>query len=182
MLITVMISIVMVACTNEDESSQSGSDYLHTQPIHYDTRQENNERMGTNEKSIGEQGGYPQSEQRGVNAADYEGGYSDPFTNEETELISKKLKQQKDIIQAQVASTEDRIIVAVMLREHFDHNVTSDIDDIEKQVKKIVPNTEKQIIVYTDDVQWDRMKNLNARYKSGKNGDELFNNFLNSSD
>ncbi|WP_156291184.1 YhcN/YlaJ family sporulation lipoprotein [Oceanobacillus salinisoli] len=180
-----VLSIVMIGCTNADNHTQNNSTNNQTQPIHYDTRQEHNQRIGIENQSIGEQGGYPQTQQPGVNAGDNENGYTDPFTNEETEMISSELKKERDIVQAQVASTDDRIIVAVMLREHFNQDVAPVVRDIEGRVRQIVPNTDKEIVVYTDDIQWDRLKNLHARTKASENGEnieELFENLINQND
>ncbi|WP_067727292.1 YhcN/YlaJ family sporulation lipoprotein [Oceanobacillus damuensis] len=161
-----MVSIVG-ACNGgaQNTSEQSYDDSV--QPMHFDEKTE--DIYDEQEPSIGDMGGYHQSEQRNVNKSDFS-EYSDVFTNEESIRISEELANQKDIIQAQVASTDDRIIVAVMLREHFDHHASV---DIESEVRKIVPETEKQITVYTDDIQWDRMKNLDARLQAKTIGEDM---------
>ncbi len=163
-----MLLLLVAGCNAGQDTSEQRRDNT-IQPIHFEPETNANDRYETNQPSIGEQGGYPQSEQEGVNASDFS-HYSDAFTNEESARITKELSKQKDIIQTQVASTEDRIVVAVILREHFDHDVSH---HIEEEVKKIVPDTDKQIIVYTDDIEWDRMKNLDARLQAKYNGDDL---------
>ncbi|WP_249870983.1 YhcN/YlaJ family sporulation lipoprotein [Oceanobacillus saliphilus] len=170
-LFFIALILLIGACDgaeNASEQNNVGNDGS-IQPIRFDEK--NVDIYDSPGPSIGEMGGYEQSEQRGVNTADFS-KYSDVFTNEESIRISEELAKQKDIIQAQVASTEDRIIVAVMLREHFDHHVAHKIED---EVRKIVPDSDKQIIVYTDDIQWDRMKNIDARLGARETGYELGN-------
>ncbi|MCG1027919.1 YhcN/YlaJ family sporulation lipoprotein [Virgibacillus halodenitrificans] len=168
-----------IGCSNNNDESGENKTNPNTQPIHYETDQEQKDRLNYDEPSIGERGGYPQSEQEQVNDADYKGGYSDAFTNKEAILLSQELQNKKDIIQAQVAVTDKRIIVGVMQREHTDHFA---VNKIESTIREILPNTEKEIIVYTDDIHWDRMKNLDARLKAKNRGDDLENiveDFLN---
>lgn len=156
------ILLLTVACSSVNEDGNNGEG-IKTQPINYETDQERKDRLNTRDKTIGEKGGYPQSKQEGVNASDFHKGYSDPFTNEESELISKQLKEKKEIVQVQVAATDERIIVAVILSEKADPEIKK---TIQEEVESIAPD--KQITVYTDEVHWDHMKNLDARKGSEK--------------
>ncbi|WP_085991795.1 YhcN/YlaJ family sporulation lipoprotein [Oceanobacillus senegalensis] len=172
---------VAVGCTNQDENAQTNTDTLDTQPIHYDSKKEHESRNVSPNNPTAEQGRYPKGKQDMMDIGNVD--YQDPFVNEETQRITKELTKNRDIIQAQVASIDDRIIVAVMLRKHFNHDASNDSEAIKKEVEKMVPD--KQIIVYTDDIQWDRMKNFNARYNAGKNGEnieEFFDNLINQTD
>ncbi len=164
----ILLFMLLIGCNAENETSEQRKDDV-VQPIHFEPKTDANNRYESKQPSIGERGGYPQSKQEGVNASDFT-HYSDAFTNEESARITEELSKQKDIIQAQVASTEDRIVVAVILREHFNHDVTQ---NIKQEVREIIPNTDKQVIVYTDDIEWDRMKNLDARLRAKNNGDDL---------
>ncbi|PAV28927.1 hypothetical protein CIL05_13160 [Virgibacillus profundi] len=158
-----LLIIFTVGCANTDEDTQTTQEKINTSPINYETEQERKERLNIRDQTIGEKGGYPQSDQDGVNAGDNSGENSDAFTNEESMKISKQLKEKKEIVQAQVASTDDRIIVAVILSEQTDPDIKQ---MIESEVSKTV--SDKQIIVYTDEVHWDHMKNLDARLGSEK--------------
>ncbi|MBY7143269.1 YhcN/YlaJ family sporulation lipoprotein [Virgibacillus sp. NKC19-3] len=155
-----VITMLFVACANTDtDHTQTTNENSTTQPIHYETEEEQNNRLNTRDQTIGDRGGYPQSDQNGVNASDYSNGYTDEFTDEESEELSKQLKDRKDIVQAQVASTDDRVIVAVILKEKYiDHDIK---DSIESEVSEAIPD--KEIVVYTDDAYWDQAKNLDAR-------------------
>ena len=167
-ILLILVMFVMAACNHgELETSEKRNDSV--QPMHFDEK--TRDIYDKQEPSIGEQGGYIQSEQKGANSSDFS-KYNDPFTNEETIRITEELVKQKDIVQAQVASTDERLIVAVMLRENLDRDIA---DDIEADVRKIVPESDKEIIVYTDDVQWDRMKDFDARFGSKETDDNLDN-------
>lgn len=158
------LTMLLVACTNTDtgKDTQDSNENSTTQPIHYETEEEQKDRLNTRDQTIGEQGGYPQSDQEGVNSSDYSGRYSDAFTNEKSEKLSKKIKDRKDIVQAQVASTDDRVIVAVILKEKYtNHNIK---DSIESEVREAMPN--KEIVVYTDEVYWDQRRNMDSRLGS----------------
>lgn len=174
----------MVACANDNganEDAQREIDNKNTQPIHYETNQEKKERLHVRDQTIGEKGGYPQTHQDKANDANNKNGYTDVFTNEEAQMIAETLQNKREIVQAQVASTDDRIIVGVILQAHAKQKDSA--QQIKKEVKKLVPNTDKQIIVYTDDIHWDRMKNLDARLKAKNNGDKIeqyINEFINN--
>ncbi|WP_339228268.1 YhcN/YlaJ family sporulation lipoprotein [Oceanobacillus sp. FSL K6-2867] len=164
----IFLVVLLTGCNAGQETSEEQKSDM-VQPIHFEPETDENNRYKSRQPSIGERGGYPQSKQEAANKSDF-AHYSDSFTNEESARITEELSKQKDIIQAQAASTEDRIVVSVILREHFNHDISH---NIKEEVRKIVPNTDKQIIVYTDDIEWDRMKNLDARLQAKNNGDDL---------
>lgn len=166
-LIILMLGAI-TACTNEPTDKAENGNQQSTQPIHYETEQEKRERLGTFAENGKKK--YPQSEQKKGTEANFKNGYSDSFTNEETEMITRALKNKTQIVQAQVAATEDRIIVGVMLKD----DVRQDIgNEIKQEVKKLVPNSNKEIIVYTDEEHWNKMKNLDNRLKPKYNGEKL---------
>lgn len=68
----------------------------------------------------------------------------------------------KEIKQAQVASSDERVVVGVILSNRFE--AQSDIaEQIKTSVKEMAPD--KTVVVYTDDIHWDRMRNLQSRIK-----------------
>ena len=176
-----LLFLFLTACGNNGEEETGMEDDNVSQPIHFETEQEQKDRLNVREQTIGERGGYPQTQQENVNEQDYEGGYSDIYTNDRTEEIAEYLQGKQEIIQAQVAETDDRIVIAVILPERT--NRDADVSaSIEEEVRNILPGTNKQIVVYTDDVYWDRMKNLDGRWKARETGEELgemLQNFFN---
>lgn len=164
-----LATLTVVGCTNEGNNEAGNDNQTETQPIHYETKNERDERLDLRDKTIGEKGGYPQSEQKNLNSGDGKtGNNTDEFTNKQSKVISDHLKEKRNIKLAQVAITNDKIIVAVMLNEHNDHEIST---DIKNEVRKFEPN--KTIVVYTDDKHWDRMNNLKARLKQSNIPDDL---------
>lgn len=168
----VLLSFILflTACGMNEESKGTDTTDRNTQPIHFESNNDQN-------RSIGERGGYPQSEQLNVNRGN-EINYTDIYANDKTEKLRKQLVKTKDIVQAQVAETDDEIIVAVILSQAYQKDIASQdevedtLDRIENKVKEILPNTNKEIIVYTDTMHWHRMKNIDARTKNRENNGE----------
>ncbi|MFC2948470.1 YhcN/YlaJ family sporulation lipoprotein [Virgibacillus sediminis] len=167
----------LAGCTGGDDVNENqNAEGLNNQPIHYDTQGEDRQASEEEQESIGEEGpkGYPQKYQDRANSSEYEHGYSDPYTNEDTEEIAENLEELDDVVQAQVEETNDRLIIGLQLKEHTDPDRP---DDIEEQVKALVPPTDKEIFVFTDKIYWDRMKNLDSRGRSGEDINDLFEDF-----
>ncbi|WP_430785037.1 YhcN/YlaJ family sporulation lipoprotein [Virgibacillus flavescens] len=163
------IFVLVAGCTNDGKNESDNTTSPETQPLHYETENERNARLGIRKKSLGEQGGYPQTQQLEINRGDVEtGNNTDIFTNEQSIQISNHLKKLREIKMAQVAISEEKVIVSVMLNEHNNHDVNR---MIENEVRKFEPN--KTIVVYTDDKHWDRMSNLSARLKQAKLPNDL---------
>lgn len=152
-----VISLILFGCNNmENDTPNQSEDSTGTQPVRYESRQERTaERMGQSRQIE-----YPQSEQTKFQTGD---SFKGPYSNEESVYIYHQLIKRKEILNAQVSSTNDRIIVSVMLEPHFNHESKPSKDDIEAYVREIVPTTDKDIIVYTDNPEWDKRKNDNAR-------------------
>src|SRR5699024_9616532 len=133
-----------------------------TQPMHYETDKEQQERHNERPETIGDRGGYPQSDQRDTNASeDRDGRTTDPYVNEATEKIYDQISDFKEIKQAQVTATDQKVIVALMLNDYNEETVR---DKIVKEVEKVDPD--KEVVIYTDDIHWNRMRNARSRLKS----------------
>ncbi|MFA1822557.1 YhcN/YlaJ family sporulation lipoprotein [Virgibacillus oceani] len=179
-----LLLIFIAGCADTAEEETRMNRESPTQPIHYESEREQKDRLNVRDQSIGERGGYPQSKLDNINDADFEGGYSDEYTTERTEEITDYLKRKQEIIQAQVAETDERIVIAVMTPERPNHD--TDISGaIKEEVENILPGTDKEIVVYTDDAYWERMKNIDARWKARETGEdigEMLENFFNIDD
>lgn len=163
------VVLVVTGCNNVDNNEATDDEKIQSQPLHYETKDEQNERLGLRDQTIGEKGGYPQSEQKELNRGDTTAGDNkDAFTNEQSKVIADHLSERLDIKLAQVALTNEKIIVAVMLNGHTNHEISG---DIKQEVRNFEPN--KTIVVYTDDIYWDRMVNLKARLNQSNFPDDI---------
>ncbi|WP_026906323.1 YhcN/YlaJ family sporulation lipoprotein [Paucisalibacillus globulus] len=183
-IIIVITSFFLVtACGNEPEQGLNNKgnqiqNQNNTQPINYETTNEQKERLGERDKSIGELGGYKQSDQEYVNEGDknFNAKNEDQYTSERTYLISEYLSERKEVVQSQIAETDDRVIVAVMTGNKYYPDLP---EIIRRDVKQIIPD--KEVVVYTDAAWWDRMRNLNSNPNDmddniQKDLDDFFNN------
>src|SRR5699024_10112302 len=150
-------------------------------PINYEPKKEQQDRL-ENRKNPPSKQKHQQNQER--YHADQSGNDNmDIFTTKESAEIADQLTQRNDVIQAQVATTEDRVIVGVMLNKHDKQQADKNqkkVAEIEKAVQKIEP--QKEIIVYTDDAHWNQLKDLNSSLKqsnAGKNVEKYIEKFLN---
>ncbi|TFJ94001.1 YhcN/YlaJ family sporulation lipoprotein [Lentibacillus salicampi] len=165
---------LLIGCAQYESGEQDSGQNMNSQPIHYESEKEHNERLGAEDQGIDEDGGYPQSEQKELNNGD-RNGQSDKFTNEMSLNISNHLKQRNDVRQVQVAVSEERVVVGIMLSDHAPPDMR---ERVEQEVQEMVPN--KEVYVYTDEIFWDRMRNKDARLDQ-INGDtrEFLREFFN---
>lgn len=161
--VTISFILLFIAGCGTTTDSTSKEEIIQQQPIRYEVPQkEMQEKEYPNAREL-------QKEELADN--DFQ-DYTDPYTNEETQKVAEELMKNRDIILAEVRSTDEQIFVAVQLREntHGRNHDMSVVTDIEEDVRRIIDNDDKQIIVLTDHIQWNRMKN---HYASPK-GLELF--------
>lgn len=182
-IITTMCILVFIVggCTNtnSDGKKETNKESPNSDPISYETQQGNKDRGGVREHSLEEQAGYSQHDQDNVNHGEANRDNTDIFTTQEAEEISRRLTRRRDITQAQVATTEDRVIIGVILKKQQTGNQKL-ISDIEKEVQQFAPD--KEVIVYTDDTHWNKMKDLDKglkRNNSGEDVEKYIENFLN---
>jgi hypothetical protein len=157
--VVLFIFVTLAACSNTKEGMPDGSQQPenNTQPIHYQPGEHRQVRPTPRNHSMDND----------------PGRFSDAFTNEESIRISKALEQRRDIVQAQVASTENRVIVSVMLNKQADnHNVP---EKIREEIQTIIPD--KQIVIYTDDTHWERMKDIDTKLKAKNFGNDILDFF-----
>ncbi|WP_424474857.1 YhcN/YlaJ family sporulation lipoprotein [Oceanobacillus kimchii] len=165
---SIFFGTILMGCTDDNTTNdqQNNNRTESVQPIHFEDQEMENSNQP---ESIGDQGGYIQSRQYGVNET-RANHYTDAFTNEESIRLTESLRNRVDVVQAQVASTEECIVVGVILKEHADPDTG---DKLVKHIERQLEDNNKEIIVYTDDIQWDRMKNLDSRLQAKEMGEQV---------
>ncbi|HLQ71560.1 MAG TPA: YhcN/YlaJ family sporulation lipoprotein, partial [Bacillota bacterium] len=93
----------------------------------------------------------------------------DVFTNNTSNKIREKLTNRQDIRRAQVAVTKTRAIISVQLSDHA--NREDILDSIQHDTEPMVPN--KDIVIYTNDSYWNRMKKLGSELKNLTDDDDI---------
>jgi len=165
MVLFALLLTMLMACSQPENTLQPNEE-RETQPIHYETEEEQKERKGVRDQTIGEQGGYIQSEQPHLKYVDRDQDYTDPYKNEEALLLTEELNKLDYLATVEVSSAEDRIVIGVMLQANDSHKPISDeafAEQIEAEVKKILPDTDKDIIVFSQESEWGELKNLDGR-------------------
>lgn len=164
-----MTLFLLAGCSDPDNALEDAQNTPDTQPIHYETEAERKERQGVRDKTIGEQGGYIQSKRPDLKQIDRSKEYTDSYTNDEALLLMQELNKLDYLAAVEVASSDDKIMIGVMLNENDNHKQISDeqfADRIKHEVKKIIPDTKKEIIVFTEESEWGEWKNLDSRFQS----------------
>jgi len=179
----VILAVFAVGCTNEnsDGKRETTQENSNTHPINYEPKKEQQDRLEDRVNPPSKQ--KHQQNQKRYHADQSGNDNMDIFTTKESAEIADHLTKRNDVIQAQVATTEDRVIVGVMLNKHDKQQTDKDqkkIAEIEKSVQKLEPH--KEIIVYTDDAHWNQLKDLNSSLKqsnAGENVEKYIEKFLN---
>ncbi|SET82745.1 Sporulation lipoprotein YhcN/YlaJ (Spore_YhcN_YlaJ) [Oceanobacillus limi] len=174
-------ALVLAGCGTQEEGRHANNQQNNLQPIHYETPDQQGDRLGE-DRSIGQRGGYPQSELEGLNAGETNDRTQDRYTNDQTTEISEHLSQLNFVKQAQVTSTDDRIVVAVMLNNHTEQTsldgTDAEVEQIKHEVRRFVQD--KTVVVYTDNIYWNRMRNINANQISNENVNQFLEDFFNT--
>ena len=128
---------------------------------------------GHDEGNVNDYGRMLQKEQLSTNEFE---SYTDPTTTDRSEQISQKLLENRDITMAEVHELNDMIYVAVRLRENVAGRSHKEnvIPDIEKRVREVIGDEEKQLIIWTDHTEWNEFKNEEAEFKSMNSFDKFF--------
>lgn len=164
-VIFLFIILFFTACSAPNNALDRG-EQPNTQPIHYETEAERKERESVRDQTIGEQGGYTQSKQPHLKQIDEDKDYTNPYTDEDSLLLTEELNKLDYLAAVEVASSEDTIIIGVMLKDVDSHKQISDekfSERIKNEVRKVLPETDKEIIVFTQEAEWGEWKNLDSR-------------------
>ncbi|KGX89198.1 YhcN/YlaJ family sporulation lipoprotein [Pontibacillus litoralis] len=77
--------------------------------------------------------------------------------------ISKRLTQSRYVKMAQVVVTHDKVMVAVAEPGRTTSTRVNVAEKVRQVVAQMPEAYDKEIVVYTDEVYWDRMKDLKGR-------------------
>lgn len=170
MLSVFLIMFIAIGCTNNNDAQMDNNN--NKEPMQISNRDDNQSDPYDVEKSPNKK--YYQSDERGI-GEDAEN--QDIFSSEESLMVQQHLQKRKDVRQAQVATFEDRVIAFVMLNPQQNDQTDSEIKD---ETQRLIP--EKEIVIYTDEYHWNRMKDLKAgltQKKAGERVEDFFEELFN---
>ncbi|ELK45722.1 YhcN/YlaJ family sporulation lipoprotein [Halobacillus sp. ACCC02827] len=99
--------------------------------------------------------------------------HDNDFNNEDAMRVVEKVNELDEVTMAQAFSTDDRMYVAVMINP-YDRRNQSIPDKIEEKVAEV---SDKKVTIYTNNNNWDHMKDLNSRLKASDMPDKWKNRF-----
>lgn len=164
LIIFVFSLFLIVGCNNtntgqnDDREQSNGTDYLY-----YETDQEKMERLGSQNASPIKD--YLQSNEKGIGK---DGTERNIFETDEARKIAQELALRDDVKQTQIATTDEQVVVFVLLNDYQDPNIAK---SLEEDIKKITPN--KKILVYTDKLHWNRLKDIDSSMRARDIGNDL---------
>ncbi|WP_405100916.1 YhcN/YlaJ family sporulation lipoprotein [Oceanobacillus sp. FSL H7-0719] len=151
-----ILLIVIAGCSNTANQSENQENMPHPQKVRYEGPAKEADHLTYYKDYVDAR----ELQKDNLTDNDFE-RYTDPYTTEESQEIAEKLMENRDIIVAEVRIVDKQVFVAVKLRENnYDRNHDmSTVTAIEDQVKEILDDEEKNVVIWTDHTQWNRMKN-----------------------
>lgn len=91
--------------------------------------------------------------------------------------IGKRLSESRFVKTAQVVVTNEKVIVAVEEPDRATYTRVNVSEKVRTKLKEMPETKGKQIVVYTDEIYWDRMKDLRSRFNQNKEMPEEWDQF-----
>ncbi|MFC0522474.1 YhcN/YlaJ family sporulation lipoprotein [Pontibacillus salicampi] len=83
--------------------------------------------------------------------------------DQQSRTISKRLAQSRFVMTAQVVVTNDTVVVAVEEPSRATYTRVDVAEKVRKMVREMPEVKGKEVVIYTDERYWDRMKDLKSR-------------------
>lgn len=159
MIMVIAISLLTIGCQNKtkDQKTEESIDY-----IFYETEEEKQIREGKDENRIRQ---YLQSDEKGIGE---DGTKRNIFKTDEALYVTQILSERKDVRHAHAASSPTQIVVFVNLKDYQDPHIAK---RLEEEVRKVSPH--KDIYVYTDQIDYNRMEDLKSSMKARQTGNNI---------
>ncbi|CDQ18123.1 Sporulation lipoprotein YhcN/YlaJ (Spore_YhcN_YlaJ) [Halobacillus karajensis] len=166
--IMMLASLLMIACQPEEvpESKEEDSPY---EPLGY-AEDGGTERRGN--IPIGKDSYFKRTAEEEHRKSKYNEtnrSHDNDFNNEDAMAVVDKVNELKEVTTTQAFSTDDHMYVAVMINP-YDLRDDSIPKKIEEKVREV---SDKKLTVYTNNNDWDNMKNFNSRVNSSEAPERL---------
>ncbi len=103
--------------------------------------------------------------------------YNNKEYDRQSRAIGKRLSQSRFIKSAQVVITNESVIVAVEEPDRATYTRVNVSEKVRKLVKEMPEVKGKELVVYTDERYWDRMKDLRSRLNQREEMPEEWDQF-----
>jgi len=89
--------------------------------------------------------------------------YNNVEYDRQSREIGKRLSQSRFVKSAQVVVTNDNVIVAVEEPDRATYTRVNVTEKVRKALREMPETKGKEIVIYSDEAYWDRMKDLRSR-------------------
>ncbi|GGP13677.1 YhcN/YlaJ family sporulation lipoprotein [Oceanobacillus neutriphilus] len=155
MIYVIFILLLLTGCT-ATSTERNASNEQPVQPIHYE---ENKEQVPSENNA--ERQNEPPS--------------LDSYDKDESSAFQEMLRENLEVEDVQVVTTEDRIVVAVQMKKGTDNR---DFEEVSDDIEHIL-NTDKNLFIYNNVAKWERVKDFNARNEANQMGEDMERLFQN---
>lgn len=148
-----LLVIILTGCMNDAAEDNNPQDI--------GTEQINNTEMNNEQKK------YYQSDEKGIGK---DADKRELFASDKELEITQLLRKRTDTKNAKVAIASDRVIISVILDDP--EMTTEDFSrEVGPEIEALIPD--KEIFIYTDEYEWNQMKDLEASYKQKELGENI---------
>lgn len=168
MVVLLFASLMIVGCQSEEAKETKQEDPAY-EPLGYGN-DEGIERRG--QIPTGKDSYFKRTAEEEFRNSRYNStnrSHDNDFNNEDAMAVVEKVHELKEVTLAQAFSTDEHMYVAIMVNPD-DRRDQSVPQRVEAKVREL---TDKKVIVYTNNNNWDHMKDLNARLKASQAPDRL---------
>ncbi|MBA2173469.1 YhcN/YlaJ family sporulation lipoprotein [Halobacillus locisalis] len=167
--VILFFSFTLVACNNNEEATDTGDNNDQYEPLQYGA-DEGIERRGqipTGKDSYFKR--TAEEEFRNSRYGQTNQSHDNAFNNEDAMDIMEKVNELDEITMTQAFTTDDKAYIAVMINPYNnrDHTISERVRAKAQEV------TDKKVVIWTNNNNWDNMKDVNARLKASKAPDEI---------
>lgn len=173
---TILFSLITIGCGNNEEANEPTAENKEIKKMGYVSGQHPNDININTEVEIQED----QFPKRNTPKSDPDANsYNNKEYDKLSRLVAKRLTQSRYVKTAQVVFTNETVVVAVEEPDRATYT-RLDVAEMVRDSLREMPETKGlEIVVYTDERYWDRMKDLRSRFNQDNEMPEEVDQFRN---
>ncbi|WP_163526466.1 YhcN/YlaJ family sporulation lipoprotein [Halobacillus ihumii] len=159
--VSLLSGMFLVAC-QADEPAETGKESYFYEPVEYgkEDAPKQEGKIPTGEENYFKR--RADEEMRDTKYSETNRSHDNDFNNEDSMEITQAVNEFKEVTQTQTFTNGERVYVAVMINPHDRRNGKV----IKKIRQKVEPMTDLPVTIYSNNSQWEDVKDLNARSKA----------------